>query len=343
MSDNSDTTNNSAGDNTNSTADEGSTSSLFSNLTNKLKYNLHKAVYDPNANKFIEEQAKKKKASTTTTDTNASTPSDPNKFNTVRLAKKVGNQTLDILKKIFFPFIALMLAMIVTNELIIYAVPIRIIFFIVTLAICIYSQTAAISLSLYYIFKGSYSYYVNNMTDRPKKNIMPTIFALLPITTYKPMSSFSSFFMYPFTYPKTEKAALKLPEVMKGYWESLVESFKDFDKIKNLPLFVEDIKNIQYDLSHLHDLSGSAINLKANQSNKMVAPQPSAPPAENGVNKSNSSAQPANNMVNKSNSSSAPPVPSAPPAENGVNKSNSKPSAPPVPSAPPANNNNNPN
>ena len=132
MSDNSDTTNNGAGDNTNSTADEGSTSSLFSNLTNKLKYNLHKAVYDPNANKFIEEQAKKKKDSTntTTTDTNGGggTPSDPNKFNTVRLAKKVGNQTLDILKKIFFPFIAVMLAMIVTNELIIYAVPIRIIF-----------------------------------------------------------------------------------------------------------------------------------------------------------------------------------------------------------------------
>ena len=302
MSDNSDTTNNGVGDNTNSPVDEGSTSSLFSNLTNKLKYNLHKAVYDPNANKFIEEQAKKKKASTTTTDTNASTPSDPNKFNTVRLAKRVGNQTLYILKKIFFPFIALMLAMIVTNELIIYAVPIRIIFFIVTLAICIYSQTAAISLSLYYIFKGSYSYYVNNMTDRPKKNIMPTIFALLPITTYKPMSSFSSFFMYPFTYPKTEKAALKLPEVMKGYWESLVESFKDFDKIKNLPLFVDDLKKIQYDLSHLHDLSGSAINFKANQNNKMVAPPPSAPPA--------------NNL-------------------------NSKPSAPPVPSAPPANNNNN--
>ena len=314
MSDNSDTTNNGAGDNTsdnsnsNSPVDEGSTSSLFSNLTNKLKYNLHKAVYDPNANKFIEEQAKKKKDSTntTTTDTNASTPSDPNKFNTVRLVKKVGNQTLDILKKIFFPFIAVMLAMIVTNELIIYAVPIRIIFFIVTLAICIYSQTSAISLSLYYIFKGSYSYYVNNMTDRPKKNIMPTIFALLPITTYKPMSSFSSFFMYPFTYPKTEKAALKLPEVMKGYWESLVESFKDFDKIKNLPLFVEDIKNIQYDLSHLHDLSGSAINFKANQSNKMVgtvvSPKESAPPAEN--------------MVNKSNSSSASPVPSSPPANN---------------------------
>jgi hypothetical protein len=214
----------------------------------------------------------------------------------------VGNQTLDILKKIFFPFLALMLAMIVTNELIIYAVPIRIIFFIFTLAICIFSQMAAISLSLYYILKGSYSYYVNNMTDRPKKNIMPTIFALLPITTYKPMSSFSSFFMYPFTYPKTENAALKLPEVMKGYWQSLVESFKDFDKIKNLPLFVEDIKNIQYDLSHLHNLSGSAINFKANQNNKMVG---TVSQAENVVNKSNSSFVP-----------SASPVPSAPPANN---------------------------
>lgn len=324
MSDNSDTTNNGAGDNTsdntsgnsNSTVDEGSTSSLFSNLTNKLKYNLHKAVYDPNANKFIEEQAKKKNDSTntTTTDTNADggTPSDPNKFSAKRLAKKVANQTLDILKKIFFPFLALMLAMIVTNELIIYAVPIRIIFFIFTLAICIFSQMAAISLSLYYIFKGSYSYYVNNMTDRPKKNIMPTIFALLPITTSKPMSSFSSFFMYPFTYPKTENAALKLPEVMKEYWQSLVESFKDFDKIKNLPLFVEDIKNIQYDLSHLHNLSGSAINFKANQNNTIVAPQPSAPPAENMVNKSNSSFVP-----------SASPVPSAPPANN-LNENNPK-------------------
>ena len=69
---------------------------------------------------------------------------------------------------------------------------------------------------------------------------------------------------------------------------------------------MEDIKNIQYDLSHLHDLSGSAINFKANQSNKMVgtvvSPKESAPPAEN--------------MVNKSNSSSASPVPSAPPANN---------------------------
>ena len=189
--------------------------------------------------------------------------------------------------------------MFILSIYLLYEVPIRIVFFIFTLVICIFSQTTAIVLSIYYIFKGAYSYYVNNMTDRPKKDIMPTIFALLPITTYKPLSSFSAFFMYPFTYPKTEKAAAKLPEVMKGYWESLVESFKDFDKIKNLPLFVEDIKNIQYDLTHLHDLSGPAINFKEPVKSlpTNVAPKPSAPPAVN----NNSDPTPA-------------PKPSAPPA-----------------------------
>ena len=289
MSDNSATPN----DSTNATTDEASTSSLFSNLTNKLKYNLHKAVYDPNANKFIEEQAKKKKDSTNiTTDTNTDvgTSSEPNKFSAKRLAKKVGSQTLDILKKVFFPFIALMLAMIIANELIIYAAPIRIVFFIFTLALCMYSGVASILLSLYYIFKGGYSYYVNHMTDGPKRDIMPTIFALLPITTYQPLSSFVGFFMYPFTYPKTEKGKLELPNIMQRYWQALVRSFKDFDKIKNMEPFVEDIKSIQYNLTHLHNLSSSAINVKTTEQNNKEAklvmtkeanksPEPSAPPA----------------------------------------------------------------
>ena len=262
MSDNSDTT------------DEGSTSSLFSNLINKLKYNLHKAVYDPNANKFIEEQAKKKKDSTdnitTDTNTDGEISSDPNKFSAKRLAKKVGSQTLDILKKVFFPFVALMLAMIIANELIVYAVPIRIVFFIFTLALCTYSGVASILLSLYYILKGGYSYYINHMTDGPKKDIMPTIFALLPITTYKPLSSFAAFFLYPFTYPKTENGVLKLPNIMQQYWQALVESFKNFDKIKNLEPFNKDIKNIQYNLSHLHNLSDSSINVKMGQNDKTI-------------------------------------------------------------------------
>jgi hypothetical protein len=260
MSDNTDTT------------DGGASDSLFSNFKNKFKYNLHKAAYDPNANKFANEQAKKKKdeeeakkktvSDTTTTDTTEVTQGDPDKFNAKRLAKKVGNQTLDILKKIFFPFVGLMLAMIVANELIIYAPPIRIIFFIFTLAICIHSQTIAILLSIYYILKGGYSFYINHMTDKPNKYLMPTIFALLPITTFKPMSSFVGFFLYPFTYPKTEAAAQVLPDIMANYWKDLVGSFKDYDKVKNLPIFVEDVKSIKYNLAHLHNLSDQVMNLK---------------------------------------------------------------------------------
>jgi hypothetical protein len=40
---------------------------------------------------------------------------------------------------------------------------------------------------------------------------------------------------------------------MENYMKSLDESFKGFDSVKNLPVFVEDLKNIQYELSHLHD------------------------------------------------------------------------------------------
>jgi hypothetical protein len=246
--------------------------SIWTNLKNKVVYNIHNIATDPNANKFAAERAEKlkeeKEKNTTnaisdTTDTNG----DPNKFSARRLAKKVGNQTVDILKRILFPFIALMLAMIVANEAIIYSVPIRIIFFIFTFLICFYVKPLCIILGIYYIFKGSYSYYVNNMTDRPKQEIMPTIYALLPITTQKPMSALGAFFLYPFTYPKTDEGAIQLPKTMETYWNDLQGSFKDIDKVKNLPNFVDELKTIQNDLLTLHTpklntANNSSINYK---------------------------------------------------------------------------------
>ena len=68
------------------------------------------------------------------------------------------------------------------------------------------------------------------------------------------MSSFVSFIMYPFTYPKTEQAAIKLPEIMKQYWEDLNDSFKYLDKIQNLPIFAEDLKRIRVDLENLNKI-----------------------------------------------------------------------------------------
>jgi Ca2+/Na+ antiporter len=231
--------------------------SFFTNLVNKVKYKAHKAAYDPNANEFAKKQAEKmeqekteKEKTTATNTTDNSQNDDPNKFSTKRMFKKIGSQTLDALKKGFIPFVSIMLAMIVANEMIVYSVPIRIIFFIFVVLISVFSPIYLIILSIFYLLKGGYSYYVNNMTNRPKRSIMPTIYALLPVTTYKPSSSFGSFFMYPFTYPKTEQAAIQLPKDMEQYWEDLKASFKYFDTIKTLPIFADDIKQIKENLQN---------------------------------------------------------------------------------------------
>lgn len=229
--------------------------SLLTNLKNKVTYKAHSVVYDPKANEFAQQQAQqkvedeqKKKEQQVTTENTKQGNTDPNRFNAVRFVKTTGSQVKNILLQIFFPFLSLMLAMIVANEMIVYSIPIRILFFIFTFLVCYLTKVYAIVLGLFYLLKGGYSYYYNNMTSNPKKDIMPTIFALLPISTFTPLSSFVSFIMYPFTYPKTEKAALKLPEIMKNYYNSLVQSFYEFDAVKTLPTFVKDLKQIQIDL-----------------------------------------------------------------------------------------------
>jgi hypothetical protein len=246
-------------------------------------YKAHLSVYDPKANDYAQQQAeiaaedKKKKEQSATdntskgifsigsnskTDTNTNNATgnpqqtgDPNKFSTLRLIINTGSKVKNILLQAFFPFLSLMLAMIVANEMIVYSPPIRLIFFIFVFHICYMTKFFAIILGIFYLLKGGYSYYYNNMTSKPKKDIMPTIFALLPMTTFKPVSSFVSFFMYPFTYPKTEKGAQKLPEIMKNYYNSLVESFSNFDAVKSLPVFAKDIQQIQKDLSNLHKIA----------------------------------------------------------------------------------------
>ena len=231
--------------------------SLLTNLTNKVTYKLQQVAYDPKANEYAKKQeelkqadSQKKEAVKATTDTTNET----DKFSGTRLVKKVGSQTLNILGKIVIPFIALMLAMIVANEMIIYSVPIRVIFFIFTLVAGILLPFYTIILGIFYIFKGGYSYWVNNISDGPKRTIMPTIFALLPITTKKPVSKFSKIVMYPFTYPKTDLAALTLVEIMKEYWNDLVKSFKDYEQLKNLQPFADNIKKLQTTLTHMHDV-----------------------------------------------------------------------------------------
>jgi hypothetical protein len=276
----------------------GENNSILTNFKNKAYYTLYKNTYDPNANVFTTERAQKQKeqeklkeekakedknkdkntknkgllgifSSNNDTTETINTPDngseqkteqgDPNKFSSTRLISKIGSQVVSIIKSTFFPFLALMLAMIVSNEMIVFAVPIRIIFFIFTFILCYSIHYTAILLMLYYIGKGGYSYWNNNMSGRPKIDIMPRIFALLPISTFKPTTNLQSFFMYPFTYPKSIKGEEKLPVIMKNYEDSLNASFPDLDRVRNLPIFVHNLKAIHKDLSNLHKMADNTI------------------------------------------------------------------------------------
>jgi hypothetical protein len=252
--------------------------SFLANLKNKIVYTAHKAVYDPSANEFVVKQQTEKeqnqtKQSDTTSEKNLDRKSedtktenkdktndisgnitldDPNTFSGKRLAKKVFSQFFTVLKYVILPFIGLMIAMIVANEMIVYSVPIRIIFFIFTFLIVTFYPVAMIALPFFYILKGGYSYYINNMTDEPKREIMPTIHALLPVTTMIPTTKLGSILLYPFQYPKSEKGEIELENSMKNYIKSLEESVKNFDAFKSTQVVQNSINKSINTLSKLH-------------------------------------------------------------------------------------------
>ncbi len=143
--------------------------------------------------------------------------------------------------------------MLVTNELITYSIPIRIILFIITFCICLFVPIYSIALIIIYALKALYILYIN--TTKPKleqKPILPPIFALLPIKLIEPETKLGNFFMYPFTYPKSEVGAKKLPKIMTYYEKELESSFKDFDKYKSMPIFSKLINKVHLYLENLH-------------------------------------------------------------------------------------------
>lgn len=106
----------------------------------------------------------------------------------------------------------------------------------------------------FYLCKLGYQTFLHHTSDGPKARIMPTIFALLPLTTDIPVSSLGGFFMYPFTYPKNDKDAKQLPMIMNNYVESLKKSFAYYDKVKNLPFVSDGFQRLEENVEHLHDI-----------------------------------------------------------------------------------------
>jgi hypothetical protein len=254
--------------------------SLWTSLKNRVQYEVRNAIDSPEANKravelkkkeeikksehFQNDNKQKQEGSEKKTDEQKDTTDksgDPNKFSITRLFSKTWTHLSNNIATYAVPFVALMLSMLVANEAIIYTPPVRILFFVATFVICVMFNAYLAFLAFFYIIKAGYSYYVNNMTDGPKRNIFPTIFAILPITTYEPSGAFTSVLLSPFRYPKSEEKQAKLPELMKDYWNLLLASFPGLDKVKNQPTIAKGLKNIEEQFAHLHDVKTSVLDL----------------------------------------------------------------------------------
>jgi hypothetical protein len=140
---------------------------------------------------------------------------------------------------IFFIYImpSFFFASILSNGAIMYPFPIRVILFIVTLSICLFSNIAifqfAIVAFIAMYFYGEYKKMEASALDKDvsRHSQLPHIFALLPISTDFTWGGLMSTILYPFTFPKpndTEKGFMDTIE--KEYTETLKSNFKNFDE-----------------------------------------------------------------------------------------------------------------
>lgn len=229
--------------------------SFFTKLHNKVTYKLNEAVDDPNAKKFAEERKTKEeqqalaaKSPPAPQDQSTEPPSAPR-----RILAKIWNGFTTGISLLWYPVACLVLAMFVANDMIVYAAPVRALFFIFTFLVCYYLSYMFAALLFGYAIKGGYQWCAQPSAGDKTKDIMPTMFAILPITTYQPTSALGSFVLAPFWYPQSEKKATLLPDIMRQYWNQLQESFAGFNEIKTLPSIATGLQKAQATLGHLHD------------------------------------------------------------------------------------------
>lgn len=245
-----------------------SNKSLFTNLMDTVQYKINKAVYDPEADKFAEMKRAKEEARVASKvmeglendgmNPEASKLKEEKKEEASTeepsSAKRTWDKIVSIFSKIIFPIFCLSLASLVANDMIVYSSSMRLLFFLFTFFICYFTTIFAYVLAFYYLIRMGYHHHLNKSTEGPKYTLLPKIFAFLPVTTSIPESTIGRFFKYPFTYPKTEGDKEKLPSVMAGYWNQLMESFPGLEQVKRLPIFVKDLKEVKNTLEHMHDI-----------------------------------------------------------------------------------------
>ena len=143
---------------------------------------------------------------------------------------------------------SIIFAILIANEMIIYSATIRIILFIITLIICLLSTTCITGLQIYYGCKYLFTLYVTHFVKKEDKAqyrqfLFPRVFGILPVLcvdSYGPRYESDDIFTkvltfigyHLFGYPKSEKDAIHLLNLMKQYVEALGSSFTYYDTLK---------------------------------------------------------------------------------------------------------------
>jgi hypothetical protein len=172
----------------------------------------------------------------------------------IRVIQKMIRYIKRFLEIAFFPFLSFLMASFIANEMIIYPAPIRLAFFLFTFLLCLSSTFIVVLLCLFYLCKWGYHYYVNEMSGGPKRIIMPTLFAFLPLTTKTYSNRLINWLATPFQYGEkwSKKDGEELKQRMELYETALKESFPYVEALKNQDPFEEQLQKIAKVFEELH-------------------------------------------------------------------------------------------
>ena len=236
-------------------------------LQNKITYYVYKTVNDDDANEYAKKQQeiKEVKVKEVKEDYDSAPPSiaalkqtTDNGIDIDRILTELYDYFLLFCRYVLYPLLCIYLSSLVANDLIVYPIGVRVVFFVLILFLCASFVHVTIGISLFYTSRKLYEKYLNRERDdkpNPPIKLMPKIFAMLPISTKTSESSFYNFFMYPFRYLKgqsAEKENVFLQELMKKYTDSLNESFPYYEKVKGDSMFVSRKEELDKEIKEMH-------------------------------------------------------------------------------------------
>jgi len=190
-----------------------------------------------------------------------------NEFNIKRIVSNTWESIKYIASIVFFPILSLIIASVISNEVVMYPAPMRLAFFLITFIICILIKPVLFIIIFYYLGRWALQYYINEMTDRPKVKYLPTFFAFIPLRKTEPESGFMKFLLAPFLYGilRSKQDDKELNVVMEKYNTALHDSFKYIDKIKDQEPYKKGLDKIKTHFETLHKPTKLPIGISTTQ------------------------------------------------------------------------------